>query len=663
MKRVIVLSVVALLAAFFAFLVLNGKPVRAIRVQFALGRMPELHHKQTFWKGDTLVVEGTVETSHDYDVISRRLATIVGAGNLVNRAIVVWPETPIAPAELGSVTVAVNTDYNDSDDSLKQIAAIVQLPQFEIYKAAANQTLSGIILDRYRLGPSDLPRTYAMLSQRIQALNNVTNPDAIAEGPLKIPIVPPRVQRIVSVGTAPHIGFGHFSIFPGISITVPTGLRPAVPPEAVFTAPPQGIAVVPTPSIPPIRAVQNPTFILSVPVTSSNAASTQSSLAAFSAQTKSEKLTVSFAAPPSQSSVVHLTMSSDDEAALASALNQRPRRNTTLFILDDAWPDADTYSTSIKELQKMSDTVRGAIGLAPIDFKTAPFVPLPQPLHSSYIRDSLKEFTDRDRSSIVKVVYIPLSKAQNSSAVLSELLRLHFAITMSTSTASSDIQAAMEKWASDVLSNVQADYSDQKISTDWAIIEAIWSIADFIALRSPNRDVFFINESWTVLPGTVNVSHSGVSAGIVVAAAGNTLGKVVNSDIGGVDFARQCTSTRSVIAALNVTPHQGLICNSSIVEEQLLNDTFVAAYDGEVLGGPDERKCLEGDVGNCVCGTSFSAPRIAWMLALSEAVRSTDVEYSNWNVVLQNKVRGLRRNSATPWVGEYLSVSDLMKTR
>lgn len=637
----------------------------ALRVDYVLERIHQLRHKQAMWKGKTLVVTGSVPDYRVYELVSNSIARIVGPGAVINET-TISPRGQVEPSNqtVGSITVAVNTDYDDSDESIKQVQAIVQLPQFEVYSAAGAQTLSSVILDRYRLGVSDLPRTFAILLNRIQDLNNISNPNAIKGGPLKVPVLPPRVQSQV-VNVTPHAGFGDYSVIQGQGHPICHIEIRGLPGVPILTCQHQ-VAALPLPAV---RSVKLPTYILSLPVTSTDMLSTQSSLAAFPSQAQSAKITVNLAASSYLTSAVHKTLSSAEAALLASTLRKTPHRKATIFILDDGWPDPLAYSTSTAELQNFSDTVRDYFGMPHIDLRSAAFVAsTDQALHSLSIRNSLREFTDADTSGLVKVVYVPLSKAQNSSPFLSELFRLYFMIRMATpATATSEpLTKAADSWVSEVLANIQDKYNDQKIPTDWAIIESVWSIADFTAFRSSGRDVFFINESWTVdpgpVPGAFNESHSGVSAGVVVAAVGNTLGKVVNSDAEGLDFARQCTSTRSVIAALNVQANQGIVCNSSIVNADLLNDTFVAAYDGEVQGGPNEHNCLTGkDLSQCVCGSSFSAPRIAWMLALSEALRADDLDYTSWNVALENKLRRLRTQDSIPWAGEYLHFSELMK--
>lgn len=640
------LALLAILAA--ATFTWFSKPSKALRVRHAVAGLRGAKRVEISWKGKTVIAHGDVSDDVAFAQLSDELAQVAGANYVVNETRVASHEQPSNPDETaGILSIPVNSRYDDSPESLRQIAAILRLPQVEVINVAANQTLSSIIVNRYRFGESDFPQSYALLAQRIVELNGLHNTDQVHPGQLKVPILPPRAEQLANV--RPHAGLRRY---------VSKALSFIVNPDIVERA-------VAAPRTRPSEAVS----VISIPVTNSELPATRSALANLTWETLSSKMTVEFASytPPAGASI-HATLTQRDSAFLHSVLARKPSRNATVFILDDGWPDPVSYSQSIDELQRLSDIARDHYDQPHVNLRTSPFVALPSPRpHSSYIRDALKEFTDADVSRIVKVVYIPLSQEQNSTGVMRELLWLHYiGVTARNSFITDKILAAADKFVSDTLKDIQSTYDDRKIYTDDALLEAVWSVANLAAKVSSGRDVFFINESWTVKQETMQGPHTGVSAGLVVAATGNAQGKEVNSDIGGVDFARQCTSTKSVVAAMNVLPGRGIVCHSSIVKADLIADTFVAGFDGEVYPGPDEAKCLS-NIDNCVCGTSFSAPRIAWLLALYEALRTTPEDYSEWNVRLEKKLLGLRPSDkiesdvAITWRGLYLSPTDLLK--
>ena len=189
----------------------------------------------------------------------------------------------------------------------------------------------------------------------------------------------------------------------------------------------------------------------------------------------------------------------------------------------------------------------------------------------------------------------------------------------------------------------------QRWTTNSAIAAAVWYLAELAAEQDPQNPVFFLNESWTVVPDTVALDAPGISSGIIVAAAGNTPGKEINTDTGKIDFAREATPAKNVLAALDTKP--GLnqpFCDSSQLSQDTLGMTMAASYDGEALDGG-------------LCGTSFSAPRIAWLLALREATRTEDLQQSEWAGRLQQKLISLRRQSPSMFEVLYLHAKDLLQ--
>jgi len=62
---------------------------------------------------------------------------------------------------------------------------------------------------------------------------------------------------------------------------------------------------------------------------------------------------------------------------------------------------------------------------------------------------------------------------------------------------------------------------------------------------------------------------------------------------------------------------------------------MATAFDGEVLG-------------SAICGTSFAAPRIAWILAADEAVRKSALDpTTSWEVLLDLRLKKIRDSNAS----------------
>ena len=67
-----------------------------------------------------------------------------------------------------------------------------------------------------------------------------------------------------------------------------------------------------------------------------------------------------------------------------------------------------------------------------------------------------------------------------------------------------------------------------------------------------------------------------------------------------VELAKRSLNSDTFLAVMNISEGE-FRCRSSIVDEQRVNRTFAVGFDGRLPGGR--------------CGTSFSAPRVAWLLA------------------------------------------------
>jgi hypothetical protein len=633
---------------------LSSQSWKVVQVENVIRNASYIQDPKVMWEGETVVIYGKVSNEETFAFLSHSLAQVVGAGYVVNETTLAPASRPVAPDErVALVSISVNSRYDDSPESLQQIAAILGLPQRQAITVQPGATLSSVILQQYGVGASDLPSSYRLLANKIEEINDLRDPDHLVPGTLELPILPPRAAQQPAAVIAPRSGFSVWSYSGELNGAL--GDVGYLSPEWTQKA------VVPPGGEQSERAIS----VLSVPVSRSQLSETAKALQNMSFVVTSGRMIVRFAdsnAPTAGGT--HLSLTAQDRSQLVAALQMQTQRNATVFVLDDGWPDANTYAQSVVALQEISDTIRSHYNLPRVLLPTSPFVPLPSPTpHSAYIRDSIREFTDVDTAHHVKVIYVPLSKAQNSSPVLRELLELYFIVRSAksaTDVTDTSLKAA-DSYATTVLAGMLDLPDETQMATDEGVLQALWSVGDFAARNGRTNDVFFINESWTVAPGVLQDDHPGVTAGIAVVAAGNAPSKVVDSGIEGVDFARECASTKSVLAVLNVQPPKGIICNSSIVRTDLLDDTFVVGFDGEVIAGPNESACLDGDVKSCVCGTSFAAPRVAWMLALHEEIQPADIDYVTWNALLMKNMRGLRTQDTVPWSGLYLRPSDMLK--
>jgi hypothetical protein len=593
-------------------------------------------------QGDA-ILKGPVSTEDMYIEASRTAAEIVGSGHVINRLQVEQPEIlGAAIDQIGEAQIAVDTLYDDSPESIRQIETVVNLPLFETITLKRGASLRQLIASRYSIDLSKLPNSYEIVRHRIEWLNTFNLPSP-APGSLRIPILPVQFTARGNRRTAPSrnrgqsiIGFEANGNL-GSLLQVKVSLRP--------------------------RLTLSRTVLLQIPFTRGNAVETQGS-----ARLLQSSMTIQFASSGATNSV-HKSLNEDDSKAVIDALKRQARRSATVFVLDSGWPDEVSYRSSVAEMRNLVDTAMNFYNLGKVQWVDNNYVPLPKDdksQHCVYVMNSLSEFTDLDSRHIVKVVYIPLDTKQNAQQILHEMLRLYRIRTLMQrdTQVGDDAKKVAEDFATQSLNSIPADKPfdlekpnststvsqyRQRWGTNSAIVAAVWRLAELAAEQDKQNPVFFLNESWTVIPDTVDLGAPGVSSGIVVAAAGNTLGKEVNTDTGKIDFAREATPAKNVLAALDTKP--GLnnpFCDSSQLNKDTLSMTMAAAYDGEVVDGG-------------LCGTSFSAPRIAWLLALKEATRTEDLQQSEWAGRLQQKLLAIRKQSSSMFEGLYLHPKDLLQ--
>jgi hypothetical protein len=595
--------------------------------------------------GGDAILKGPVPTDDLYVEASRTAAEIVGSGHVINRLQVEQPEILGEESdEIGEAQIEIDSLYDDSLESIRQITAVVNLPQFETVTVRRGVNLPQLIASRYGINLSKLPKSYGVVANKIKQLNNPPDP---TPGSLRIPILPARFKARANRMTARSrnqgqsiIGFEKNGIPFGSWLHVKVSLRP--------------------------RLTLSSKVLLQIPFTRGTAVETQKSAGVELLQSS---MTVRFASSGTTNSG-YKSLDGDDSKAVIDALKRQARRQATVFVLDSGWPDESSYRSSIAELRKLVDTAINVYNLGKVQWVDAPYVPLPnddKSQHCVYIRNSLSEFTDLDSRHIVKVVYVPLDTKQNAQQILHEMLRLYIIrkSMLGYTQVDEDTKNAAEKFATRTVDSIESGEpfdlekssstkSDSRYRQRWrtnsAIVAAVWYLAELAAEQDAQNPVFFLNESWTVIPDTVELgAPEGVSSGILVAAAGNTLGKEVNTDTGKIDFAREATPAKNVLAVLDTKP--GLnkpFCDSSQLSQDTLSITMAAAYDGEVVDGS-------------LCGTSFSAPRIAWLLALREATRTEELQQSAWAGQLQQKLLAIRKQSSSMFEGLYLHPKDLLQ--
>jgi hypothetical protein len=243
--------------------------------------------------------------------------------------------------------------------------------------------------------------------------------------------------------------------------------------------------------------------------------------------------------------------------------------------------------------------------------------------HCSRILDSLRELQGLDDGRAVQVIYVPVSQDQGAQAVLRELLYVYYVWRglEQNGIRPGQIDLSQRDWkdvrkdaalnASRAISNnVPLKADGANLASDKAILEALLNIATQYCEKTKRS--FFVNESWTVGKSLLHVQYPEEPRGIVLAAVGNNAGIDVYQTRW--DFARRSLQTNDHIAVMNAIVGDVPACDSNVVGN--FTNTRAVAFNGQIAGGP--------------CGTSFAAPRVAWLLAFSEALRPAPVDIQNW---------------------------------
>ena len=272
--------------------------------------------------------------------------------------------------------------------------------------------------------------------------------------------------------------------------------------------------------------------------------------------------------------------------------------------------------------------------------------------HAAAIKASLRDFSCNDRGRGVNVVYLPMSTAQDGALpLLREILYLAYLARIKSNNFSPE-----QVWAPPLKDQIDTargfaakGFAAEKgkisaflspfkfgaattLVTDQALIE---QLAFFLRLYSDaTHSPHFLSMSWTARELAWQIYFPEYSYGLMLAAAGNT--ETVNVHERRVQFAYRSTNPGDVIAVEN-SDSAKYLCSSSRFTQAEGVDVLGVGYPGEI-------------VDTKLCGSSFSTPRVAWLMAAREAYIAsppvTDAERSLWQARQKTRIKTLRTLSA-----------------
>jgi len=348
---------------------------------------------------------------------------------------------------------------------------------------------------------------------------------------------------------------------------------------------------------------------------------------------------------------------------LAKILHSQPQSKATVVVLDDSWPDDEEFVRARDFIVSASRLIRSKFKLdSPgtqddlnelTTMKGTSFPPgiLPYPnikTHAAAIKASLRPFVCNDNGRGVNVVFIPMGTAQDGSRpLLREILYLAYLARIKTNNFSTQlVWSPPQKDQIDTARSFAAKgFADQKgkitpflnpfnpagsnsVITDQALIE---QLAFFLRLYSDaSLSPHFLSMSWTARELAWQIYFPEYTFGLMLAAAGNTA--TVDVQAQRVQFAYRSTNPGDVIGVENSDGSQYL-CSSSHFSQADGVDVLAVGYSGDVADAK-------------LCGTSFSTPRVAWLLAAREAYiampPTNDEERSVWQSRQKTRIKDLR---------------------
>lgn len=506
--------------------------------------------------------------------------------------------------EVGANTVVIRRTVDVNYDLDKNVTGRLLTGSLQrIYTVQPGDTLSAIVIKQFGIDAKEHPNSYPQFSASIQKENDLPSPDVLVAGrELYLPDLPAATKR----PTAPLWAF--------VCTTRKFGLTQKC------DASPQLRIVGPGSAVVQLRTV-----------TPSVAEDLLKRDAEY--EIEAAPIQVSFADANSPLAAASDFLLAPERELLTKRLADPAQAPVTLFVLDDGWPDQQSYLESRAFLLNAFRLVRERFKLGPGDpalSQTSSAADIPVGAHAAKIKQALQPLVALDpKSEHVPVVYVPLFRYEaRHEAILRELVEIH--LTSLYKKTALPLDQAPERIRQDARKNARAYVArigsePSTVISDQIVVESISTLARHLSEISGKP--FLMNFSWTVPNLQFHVALPSDARGLYVAAAGNEFN---TSGITVFQMRRQLayrsSSPGDVLAVMNVDRIGAPVCRSSLLD-----------VDGTALALSFDGKLPSGD-----CGTSFAAPRVAWLIAARESMRTQDPN-KNWVGLLKNELLALRR--------------------
>jgi hypothetical protein len=342
------------------------------------------------------------------------------------------------------------------------------------------------------------------------------------------------------------------------------------------------------------------------------------------------------------------------------AANVAPKRSVPLFILDSGWPDSLSRVRSREWIHDMIDTVRAAWGL-PVrivgsDEETPfekPFFPHAEDVNAAIVPFTLAATSGENITPVI-VVFLPLTRDQESEQLLKELLLSSELLESRLTSVAVPCRAArtlaeQEKCARGVKRTLQNPLISQEVQkrlteipkqlgpagaggrtfmSSGTILTAAWRLLSAYSLHTGTMPV--VSVSWTVsgLVPSFDLDGRIRPHPLLVAAVGNDEQMV--SENSSRELAWRATKQGEVLGTMNVRPDGRAQCRSASIKRVEGQEPMLTGFSGMLAE-------------HTSCGTSFAAPRVAWLAAFDEAFRGKGEEFGAIHTALR-----ISQNFSTP---------------
>jgi len=533
---------------------------------------------------------------------------------------------------------------NDFDPA--KLQKLLKATPSRLEKIVVGDSISSLLQKNFNISETWTPAVYKEVLERVVALNDLPNANKLRAGSeLLLPDLPVTPKKVSGVGNP-------FAGTPALSSSS-IDWNPALAAYRVNrqSTSKGSLASPTTRQLRKVRRSQLDSFNFD-PVNASGQTTQQS----LNFQVRDLPLEAEFGQAQGAGAISEV-LPPEHALALRRLLQGTAKTKPFLIVLDDSWPTTQEMKKGAAFVANASREIYKRYNLSPsvtsVDSEDLILLSSLQDTtfcdadcewpvlksHSAKIKEALVEFTSADTKNWVEVIYLPVNAApKGAQYALSEMMRINFMAQVlrdrlddkSTRPTTADLKEANNSIIQ-VLNRtgIRSFPIGDTITTDKAIIEGVLEFASLYSLASGRP--FYISLSWTLPNLKYPTYFRPNTQGLVIAAAGNKA--VVNIHNALVQFAARSADPGDVVAVLNTATSED--CESS---------TFTDQVPVVGLGFP-------GRVNKSICGTSFSTPRIAWLLAAREAIKGSlpqSIEDRNfWALKQRSRIVSLQHAERT----------------